>query len=190
VLFPFGFGLSYASFKYSRPTLSALSATANSSFEVSVTVLNTATIAGATVVQIYAGGSAGMTPGITRNERVLVGYSKLSLGAGQKAVATVKVQTNDLGRYEPYLRKWQVDLGNYTIFAQDCAGSRWDGYLQDVQPIPNPPLLASSALPPPSSLHKEQHSSGMSSKGPTWQGVGCTVMGSSVLTILADDQQP
>jgi hypothetical protein len=192
VLFPFGFGLSYASFKYSRPTLSAPSATANSSFEVSVTVLNTANIAGATVVQIYAGGSAGMTPGITRNERVLVGYSKVSLGAGQKAVATVKVQTNDLGRYEPYLRQWLVDLGNYTIFAQDCAGSRWDGYLQDVQPIPNPPLLASSsALPSPSSLlHKEEQPSGLSSKGPTWQGGGCTVMGSSVLTIMADDQQP
>jgi hypothetical protein len=133
-----------------------------------------------------------MTPGITRNERVLVGYSKVSLGAGQKAVATVKVQTNDLGRYEPYLRKWLVDLGNYTIFAQDCAGSRWDGYLQDVQPIPNPPLLASSsALPSPSSLlHKEEQPSGLSSKGPTWQGGGCTVMGSSVLTIMADDQQP
>jgi hypothetical protein len=100
-------------------------------------VLNTATIAGATVVQIYAGGSAGMTPGITRNERVLVGYSKLSLGAGQKEVATVKVQTNDLGRYEPYLRKWQVDLGNYTIFAQDCAGSRWDRCLHP-QPYRHP----------------------------------------------------
>ena len=129
-----------------------------------------------------------MTPGVTRNERVLVGYSKIRVDAGQKAMATVKVQTNDLGRYEPYRRKWLVDPGNYTIFAQDCAGSRWDGFLQDVQPIPNPPLLTSSASLATSSPRKEQQPSDLSSKGPTWQGVGCTVMGSAILTITANDR--
>jgi hypothetical protein len=40
----------------------------------------------------------GMTPGVTRNERVLVGFTKIRLDAGERAVATVEVETNDLGR--------------------------------------------------------------------------------------------
>ena len=195
VLWPFGFGLSYASFNFSRPSLSASRATANSSIEVSVTVLNTAAVAGATVVQIYAGASPGMTPGVTRNERVLVGFTKIRLGAGEQAVATVEVETNDLGRYDPYMRVWVVDSGEYTLFAQDCAGSRWDGYLVDVQPIPNPPLpLAQAQAQAQAATQPLAEAAGASRDGggggggkggnpPTWQGNGCTVMGSAQLTI-------
>eukprot|EP01048_Picozoa_sp_COSAG05_P010300 COSAG05_NODE_897_length_6692_cov_5.453966_3_plen_97_part_00 len=61
------------------PSQQKLCPAVNASVDVHVIVLNTATVAGATVVQIYAGGSPGMTPGITRNERVLVGYSKIRL---------------------------------------------------------------------------------------------------------------
>ena len=122
--------------------------------------------------------------GLTRNERVLVGYTKLYVASRQKAVATVAVDTLDLGRYDPYAREWVVDRGAYTLFAQDCAGSRWDGYLMDVRPIPNPPV----SLP-----HQQQQRSGeqaglstssSSPGGPAWQGAGCTVMGSVTLTVV------
>eukprot|EP01048_Picozoa_sp_COSAG05_P010299 COSAG05_NODE_897_length_6692_cov_5.453966_2_plen_74_part_00 len=70
-----------------------------------------------------------------------------------------------------------VDPGSYTLFAQDCAGSRWDGYLQDVRPIPNPPMHYALDSP----LGAE--SDGGDGAVPTWQGVGCTVMGSATLTL-------
>jgi beta-glucosidase len=156
VLFPMGFGLSFSRFNYSQPTIahggSATKLSANQSIAVLVTVQNVGDIVAATIVQVYAAASSpGMTLGISRNQRVLVGFIKLRLRAGETAVAKVQVEMADMGRYDPYAHKWVVDAGPYTLFAQDCAGSRWDAYL----------------------IHGS----------PQWQGVGCTVMGSTQVTI-------
>jgi hypothetical protein len=110
-----------------------------------------------------------MPPGVTRNERVLVGFAKVRVAAGQQVVATVTVETIDLGRYDPQTKEWLVDSGEYTLFAQECAGSRWDGYLADVAPIPNPPETSAALERAP--------------RNPTWQGNSCVVMGSVKLTI-------
>ena len=128
----------------------------------------------ATVVQIYAGAPAGTPRGITRNQRALVGYTKLKLRVNETRIADVAIETEDLARYDPHARQWVVDPGNYTLFAQDCAGSFWDGYLMDVEPIPNPPLRGRS---PASKVDPR------SPAGPTWQGVGCVVMGSVQLVV-------
>eukprot|EP01051_Picozoa_sp_SAG22_P004739 SAG22_NODE_262_length_13373_cov_11.716965_1_plen_695_part_00 len=159
VLFPFGFGLSFSRFNYSQPTIEARHAAvdslaANETISISVVVQNVGEMDAATVVQIYAAPSSpGLTVGITRNQRVLVGYTKIRVRAGQRAVATVQVEVNDMGRYDPYAvpARWVVDPGGYTLFAQDCAGTRWDAYL----------------------LHGQ----------PQWQGAGCIVMGSTAVTI-------
>ena len=98
VLFPFGFGLSYATFRYSPPTLNASAARANATVTASVTVLNNGTVDGAAVVQVYAGAAAATPRGTARNQRKLVGFTKLRVGAGQRAVAVVPIQTNDLAR--------------------------------------------------------------------------------------------
>eukprot|EP01051_Picozoa_sp_SAG22_P014932 SAG22_NODE_1882_length_3378_cov_3.383959_2_plen_310_part_00 len=183
--------------KYSKPTLKAPTAAVNSSLAVNVTVLNSGAADGATVVQVYAGAPIG-PHGLTRNERVLVGYTKLSVASQQKAVATVAVNTLDLGRYDPYAREWVVDRGDYTLFAQDCAGSRWDGYLVDVHPITNPPNPPNPPDPPVALPHQQQQqqrpggqvgsvprlSTSSSPGGPAWQGAGCTVMGSVTLTVV------
>ena len=92
-----------------------------------VTVQNVGNVTGAAVVQIYASAAPGLTLGVTRAERWLVGYAKLSLTAGQKKVAAVSVSAADLGRYDSASRSWVVDPGRYSLFAQECAGSRWDG---------------------------------------------------------------
>ena len=89
-------------------------------------------------------------------------------------------------RYDPYARRWVLDPGSYTLYAQDCAGSMWDGFLQDVKPIPNPPVAAAADG---AGADGGRGGSGgvkgaVGSPGvPTWQGVGCTVMGSAKLTI-------
>lgn len=128
-------------------------------------MLNVGNASGATVVQIYASAAPGVTLGVTRNERWLVGYTKLSLAAGKQAAAEVVVDADDLGRYDNAKRSWVVDPGEYSLFAQECAGSRWDGYLFDVKPIPNPPTAATASR--------------RSSVKPTWEGVGCAMMGST-----------
>ena len=122
-----GFGLSYTEFRYSPPTVLDANVGANSTFVVHVTVQNVGNVTGAAVVQIYASAAPGLTLGVTRAERWLVGYAKLSLTAGQKRVAAVSVSAADLGRYDSASRSWVVDPGRYSLFAQECAGSRWDG---------------------------------------------------------------
>tara|TARA_B110001452_G_scaffold56973_1_gene44188 strand:+ start:76 stop:2610 length:2535 start_codon:yes stop_codon:yes gene_type:complete len=176
VLFPFGFGLSYAAFKYAPPTLAMQASRAGETVLISVTVRNDGPVDAATVVQIYAGAPVGTPRGITRNQRALVGYTKLKLRVNETRIAEVAIETEDLARYDPHLRQWVVDPGNYTLFAQECAGSFWDGYLMDVEPIPNPPLR-DAGRSPATKLDPR------SPAGPTWQGVGCVVMGSVQLAV-------
>ena len=52
-LYPFGFGLSYTSFKYSALTLSKTTVDANASVKAEVTVTNTGKVKGDEVVQLY-----------------------------------------------------------------------------------------------------------------------------------------
>jgi hypothetical protein len=65
---------------------------------------------------------------------VLVGFTKVAVAAGAHSTATVVVSMDDVGRYDPYARLWVVDPGKYTLFAQECAGSGWDGYLTQGAP--------------------------------------------------------
>ena len=84
-LFPFGFGLSYTTFSYSPPELSAPRMTWNGSLTVSATVTNTGPMAGEEVVQLYVCDEAGS---VTRPVRELRGFQKVRLGAGESRRVT------------------------------------------------------------------------------------------------------
>ena len=80
-LFPFGFGLSYSSFAYSKLRLESAQ-----QVSVSFTLKNTSGRAGAEVAQVYLGlpASAGEPP------KRLVGWKKVKLGPGEAQEVTVK----------------------------------------------------------------------------------------------------
>jgi beta-glucosidase len=68
VTWPFGYGLSYASFRYSHLTTDRSHVDANSAVTVSADVTNTSAVAGATVAQLYAarpGGSPSPSRSVT-----------------------------------------------------------------------------------------------------------------------------
>ena len=54
-LFPFGYGLSYTTYKYSKPVLSTKQINEGETLSVSVKVKNTGTVAGKETVQLYIG---------------------------------------------------------------------------------------------------------------------------------------
>ncbi|HUS86138.1 MAG TPA: glycoside hydrolase family 3 C-terminal domain-containing protein [Bacteroidales bacterium] len=78
-LYPFGYGLSYTTFRYSDVKLPA-SVKAGSSLTITVTVTNTGDVAGDEVVQLYLTDEEGSTP---RPIRQLEGFRRIYLKPGE-----------------------------------------------------------------------------------------------------------
>ena len=82
--FPFGFGLSYSTFTYTEPRLSAAAMDATSQLEVTVTVCNTGTRPGTEIVQLYVRDLVGS---VTRPVKELKGFRKVDLGPGSRGTS-------------------------------------------------------------------------------------------------------
>ena len=103
-LFPFGFGLSYTSF-----ALSGFSATTGDAISATVSVTNTGTRDGAETVQLYATlPAAGSVPR-------LVGWSKVSLRAGEMKSVTIKPEPRLLANFDPAGDVWRIAAGTYYL---------------------------------------------------------------------------
>ncbi|MDR3690214.1 MAG: glycoside hydrolase family 3 C-terminal domain-containing protein [Fimbriimonas sp.] len=113
-LFPFGFGLSYTTFKISRPRL-----TVNSSVvSVSAAIQNTGAREGADVVQTYVG------PRVVANGfplKELKAFHKLSLRAGGMAVVTMKIPVTALAHWNTADHRWHVAKGEYFAYVGDSS---------------------------------------------------------------------
>ena len=84
--YPFGYGGSYTTFRYSEPTLGRSRVRASGTERISFRVTNTGRRAGATIAQVYA------TPRRGELRRKLVGFRRtkvLAPGAGQRITITV-----------------------------------------------------------------------------------------------------
>ncbi|MDR1225552.1 MAG: beta-glucosidase BglX [Prevotellaceae bacterium] len=79
-LYPFGYGLSYTTFKYSNVALTGQILTSNGAIEASVSVSNTGQYAGEEVVQFYIRDLAGS---VTRPVKELKGFEKIMLNPGE-----------------------------------------------------------------------------------------------------------
>ncbi len=96
-LFPFGFGLSYTTFKFENATVNGN--------QVSFDVVNSGQKPGAAVPQVYA------TPpkGHTR----LVGFARVDLAPGERRHVTVAIDQRFLAKYDTAAPGWHVAPGSY-----------------------------------------------------------------------------
>ncbi|AGL14242.1 glycoside hydrolase family 3 C-terminal domain-containing protein [Actinoplanes sp. N902-109] len=99
-LFPFGYGLSYTTFKYSDLKLSGAT--------VSFTLTNTGPRAGAEVAQVYVQQPAATGEPI----RNLRGFTKLTLQPGQSQRVTIEL---DARSFQHWTGTWTTSPGTYTI---------------------------------------------------------------------------
>ncbi|MDR1417050.1 MAG: glycoside hydrolase family 3 C-terminal domain-containing protein [Prevotellaceae bacterium] len=93
--YPFGFGLSYATFEYSRLKISKtqLPLGSEEEIEISVDVTNTGSRAGKEVVQLYSSDLyASLIPDVKRLRR----FEKVALDAGETKTVIFKLTLNDL----------------------------------------------------------------------------------------------
>ena len=111
-LYPFGFGLSYTSFTYSEPKLSAAEIDANGQLQVSVTVTNSGQRAGTEIVQLYVRDLVGS---VTRPVKELKGFERVGLAPGQARDVTFTLKPADLAFYTARGR-WEAEPGAFKVF--------------------------------------------------------------------------
>jgi beta-glucosidase len=113
VLFPFGYGLSYTTFRISGARLSAPRVSAGGTLDVEVDVENAGPRAGSEVVQVYVappGGGHLHPSGRFRPVKALKGFAKVRLGAGEKATVSVPLNARSFAYYDVADTDWPVIL--------------------------------------------------------------------------------
>ena len=109
VSYPFGFGLSYTTFAYSKPTVRAT----KDGFEASITVSNTGNVAGKEVVQLYVTAPNGQ---VAKPALELKAFAKTrELKPGESQTLQMKVSNYDLASFIEAESAWIADAGRYQI---------------------------------------------------------------------------
>jgi beta-glucosidase len=109
--FPFGYGLSYTTFKYGGLAVTP-EKTNDGNVRVSFDVTNTGTRAGADVAQIYVGDGHAKVP---RPPKELKGFAKVSLRPGETQRVTVDLNRRSFSYYDVQAKQWRADPGVFEI---------------------------------------------------------------------------
>ena len=109
VSYPFGFGLSYTTFAYSKPVVKAT----KDGLTATITVTNTGKQVGKEVVELYVSAPAG---GLEKPARELKAFAKTKeLQPGERQTLTMKLSLYDLASYNEATQAWETAAGQYTI---------------------------------------------------------------------------
>ncbi|GAA4954592.1 beta-glucosidase BglX [Algibacter agarivorans] len=111
-LYPFGYGLSYTTFKYGDTTLDTNILTLNSTITASVTITNTGDYDGEEIVQLYIKDVVGS---ITRPVKELKGFQKIFLKKGETKQVDFIIKVNDLKFYNHQM-EFNCEPGDYELF--------------------------------------------------------------------------
>jgi beta-glucosidase len=104
-LYPFGYGLSYTTFSYSKLRTAADKASAKLPLEVLVDVENTGKRSGDEVVQLYA---RYLASGVKRPLQQLVGFRRVTLAAGETKTVALPLDVNELAY-------WATETGRFVV---------------------------------------------------------------------------
>ncbi len=96
-LYPFGFGLSYTQFDYSRLKLSANNLTSSETIIVKADITNNGKLAGDEIVQLYIHNSSGAS--ITQPVKKLVDFKHIHLNPGETQTVEFNLPGKNLGFY-------------------------------------------------------------------------------------------
>jgi len=130
-LFPFGFGLSYTSFKYSG--LAIQPGSGAGSYQVAFDITNTGTKAGADVAQVYV---SEQHPLVQRPPQELKGFARVMLEPGQTQHVTVQLNARSFSWYDESAAAWHADAGDYTVHvSRSSADPQLEGAIKLAEPI-------------------------------------------------------
>ena len=110
-LYPFGYGLSYTKFNYSKPKLLNSKFDNNSIIRVQVEVTNTGDMDGDEVVQLYI---RDKVSSVTRPVKELKGYKRVHLKVGETKNVIFEITPESLAFYDIDM-KYVVEPGSFNI---------------------------------------------------------------------------
>ena len=109
VSYPFGYGLSYTTFSYSKPTVKAN----KDGFTATITVTNTGKKEGREVVELYVSAPWG---GLEKPIRELKAFAKTKLLApGESETLTMKVSAYEMASFNEETASWETAAGEYKV---------------------------------------------------------------------------
>jgi len=113
-LYPFGYGLSYTTFRFANLRLSKTRMMAGDSAEVTVDVTNTGTVPGDAVTQLYVHQRSGSA---SRPVRQLEGFRRVTLQPGETKTLRFRLGRNELQFWSPQTKRWAVEPGAFDVWA-------------------------------------------------------------------------
>lgn len=112
-LYPFGYGLSYTTFDYSKPAATSKTLTATDSLQISFKVRNSGTVIGKEIVQLYIGDEECT---LLRPQKELKKFCKVELNPGEEKEITFSITPNDLKFFDDRQQKWTVEPGKFKAY--------------------------------------------------------------------------
>ncbi|MHA2247000.1 MAG: beta-glucosidase [Candidatus Hodarchaeales archaeon] len=111
-LFPFGFGLSYTTFLYENLKVEKKKLSERDNTTVTVDVINTGSIVGAEVVQLYI---QDVESSVERPPKELRGFEKVILNPQERKKVTLSLRSNDFAFYDVSIHDWKIESGEFNI---------------------------------------------------------------------------
>jgi beta-glucosidase len=111
-LFPFGFGLSYTTFRYSNLKVTPSSSAMGSPVTITFDLTNTGARDGAEVAELYVGDSHASVP---RPVKELKGFAKVNLHPGETKQVSLSLDRRAFSFYDVKKKDWSAEPGPYSI---------------------------------------------------------------------------
>jgi beta-glucosidase len=117
-LYPFGYGLSYTTFRFDSLHLSKTRMKAGDSVAVSVNVTNTGSLAGDAVTQLYIHQRSGSA---SRPVRQLEGFRRVTLKPGETQTLRFSLGKNELQFWSPQTKRWVVEPSVFDVWVGESS---------------------------------------------------------------------
>ena len=109
-MFPFGFGLSYTTFKFDDIKLSSKTLTGDKELTVTFKLTNTGSVNGSQVAQLYI---QDVESSVLRPAKELKGFKKVFLKAGQTKTVKLTIDKAALSFWNETSKKWHAEPGTF-----------------------------------------------------------------------------